>query len=463
MLSRLHFHVLLLSVLGLSVTVDADVPSDARHLLEQLMSVDTSNPPGNELAAVDIVATELKRAGIAYQIVPFSPGRGSVIARLRGNGKKRPLLLMAHLDVVGVAEQTWSVPPFALTEKGGWLYGRGVSDDKGWAAIATAVFIDMKQRRVALDRDLLLVLTSDEESGGGAMRKMIADKQPGFLDAEIALNEGGRIRLDEQGKVIAVGFQPAEKSYQDFRLSARGMGGHSSVPNDDNAIYRLARALDRIEALHFPPRLSDTVRGNLRAVAPTYDAPYRDALLALANSAKTGEPPAAAVAVLQSHTFLRALIRTTCVATLVHGGTRENSLPSYAEATVNCRVLPPDTVADTEAKLGQALAGTGVELSRVRDFGEGPAVPAEGLVPRAIAEVSHALFGKQVVVYPYVGTGASDSRFLRKVGVAAYGIDMLAKPDELTRGAHAADEAVPASSLPLGVKFLTALVEVLAK
>ena len=440
----------------------ADPAQEARALLDELIAIDTSNPPGHETLAAQAMAAHLTAAGLKPEIVEFAPGRSSVVARLKGDGSKPGLLLLAHLDVVGAANQPWTVPPFKLTEKDGWLYGRGVQDDKGWAAVALTVFLQLARAHTPLHRDVVLALTGDEESGGAGVRWLIAHRQKDLLgNLGIGFNEGGGLKLDEHGKVVSVVYQAAEKTFQDFELVAHGTGGHSSVPNDDNAIYRLSRALDKVSALRLPPRLTPVVRESLRAQAAHQPEPRAAAMRAVA--ATVGEVPAAdALAVLDAYPLTRAATRTTCVATLLQGGTRDNALPVEARATVNCRMMPSDKAADVQRSLADAIADPKIELHPIGDMGQGPELPVDGIVPSAVRKVARALFG-EVTVTTAVGTGATDSRFLRKIGIQSYGIGLLAKPEELIRAPHGPDEGVPASSVPLGVRWLSALVHELAE
>ncbi|MCA1664036.1 MAG: M20/M25/M40 family metallo-hydrolase, partial [Myxococcales bacterium] len=315
----------------------------ARRLLDELVATDTSNPPGNEDKAAKLVAAKLRAAGIEPTIVPFAPGRANVVARLKGDGSKRPLLLLAHLDVVGAAGQPWTTPPFTVTEKDGWLYGRGVTDDKSWVAMATALVIELKKTHAPLHRDVILALTGDEESGGAGIRYVLDHRKDLIGDAEYALNEGGGVTLDAQGKARLVSLGTAEKTFQDFSFVAHGVGGHSSVPNDENAIYRMARALEKVAAYKFPTHLTPAVRDSLRATAVTQPEARAKAMRAAAELEGDAIPPEL-LAAMDSHPMVRALTRTTCVATMLNGGTRDNALPVEARATVNCRIMPVETI-----------------------------------------------------------------------------------------------------------------------
>src|SRR4051794_9904412 len=335
--------VLILAMLGSVAHADDSTTTFARQLLDELVATDTSNPPGNEEKAAKLVAAKLRAAGIESTIVPFAPGRSNLVARLKGDGSKRPLILLAHLDVVGAVGQPWTTPPFTVTEKDGWLYGRGVTDDKSWVAMATALVIELKKSRAPLHRDVILALTGDEESGGAGIRYILDHRRELLGDAELALNEGGGVTLDGQGKPRLVSLGTAEKTFQDFQLTARGTGGHSSVPNDENAIYRLTHALDKLAAYRFPTRLTPAVRDSLRAAAVTQPEARAKAMRAAAEVKGESIPPEL-LAVMDAHPLVRAMTRTTCVATILSGGTRDNALPVEAKATVNCRIMPVETI-----------------------------------------------------------------------------------------------------------------------
>jgi acetylornithine deacetylase/succinyl-diaminopimelate desuccinylase-like protein len=432
----------------------------ARALLDELVATDTSNPPGNEEKAAKLVAAKLLAVGIESTLVSFAPGRSDLVARLKGDGSQRPLILMAHLDVVGAAGQPWTTPPFKVTEKDGWLYGRGVSDDKSWAAMATALMIERKRTRAPSHRDLVLVLCGDEESGGSGVRFLLEHRRELVGDAEYALNEGGGVLLDDAGKPRLVSLGTAEKTFQNFALITRGVGGHSSVPNDENAIYRVARALDKLAAFKFPTRLTPLTRDNLRANAVVQPEARARAMRAAAD-VKGDKIPDELLAIMDAHPPVRAMTRTTCVATTLTGGTRDNALPVEARANVNCRILPGDTIEWVHETLKKLTAGL-ADVEIVADFGIGPEVPVTGPVRDAVVKATHLVYG-DVPVVARIGMGASDSRFLRKAGILSYGLGLMAKPDELTRNPHGPDEAAPASSFPLGMAFLRETVKALVE
>ena len=239
----------------LTWAADADYESsiaDFRSLLVKLVAADTTNPPGNEARAVTILAARLDEEKIPYEVTEFAPGRKNLVARLSGDGSQKPLLLLAHLDVVGAEGQPWTSPPHEVTERDGFLVGRGVSDDFGMALMELEAAVLLKRSGAPLRRDVILAFTGDEESGGAGIRWLLANRLHS-VQADFAFNEGGGVRLGDEGRVSFVGLQVAEKTYQDFRITAKGTTGHSSVRNPDNAIYRLARGLERLGSHHFPP------------------------------------------------------------------------------------------------------------------------------------------------------------------------------------------------------------------
>jgi len=451
--------VLVLSMAGASTALADPVDFDAgarsaRELLGELVAADTSNPPGNESRAVAIGAARLRQAGIPYRVTEFAPGRENLVARLEGSGGSGALLLLAHTDVVGAEGQSWSTNPHQMTEVDGYLQGRGVADDLGMASVALEVFVALKRAGVPLARDVILAWTGDEESGGAGVRWLL-EHEPEQVEAAIVLNEGGGVRLGEDGRPNLIALQTAEKIYQDFTLSARGTTGHSSVPLPDNAIFQLARGLARLGAHRFPPRLLPVTRANLAARAPLESGERKRAMQALAES--RGPLPSDAVAVLDADPALAASLRTTCVATQIEGGTRANALPAEARATVNCRILPDETPEQVHARLVEILDDSGIEVLPTEEFGHGEPSPLEGPGAEAIRKVAHELW-PDIAVIPFMSRGATDSRYLRARGMAAYGINPIAIAEADARRAHGIDERIPAASLRPAVELLYRLV-----
>lgn len=432
--------------------------ASVRALLGELVAADTSNPPGNEARAVAIGARRLERAGIPFLVREFEPGRANLVARLRGSGARRPLLLLAHIDVVGAEGQTWSSDPHRMTSVDGFLVGRGVLDDLGMAATALEVFVLLEQSGTALDRDVILAWTGDEESGGSGIRWQL-EHEPASLDAEIALNEGGGPLLGADGKVSMVEVQAAEKLYQDYRVTAHGPTGHSSVPVAGNAIYRLAHALDRLAGTSFPAHLLPVTRAWLESRAPLEPAERAAAMRALA--AATGALPGDALAVLDQDPTIAASLRTTCVATQIEGGTRANALPAQASANINCRILPDETSEDVARQLATIFGDPEIEIAPTQEFGHAEPSALDGPVLDATRAVTPEIW-PGVPIVPFMSRGATDSRFLRAHGVAAYGLGPIAVTEADARRAHGIDERIPEASLRPGVEYLYRLVIALA-
>lgn len=436
----------------------AEETKEFRKNLEAMVKLDTSNPPGNEGRIAQYVGGILKEAGIKYEIVDFEPGRQNIIARLKGSGEMKPLLLLAHIDVVGTENQVWSSDPHSVVEKNGYLIGRGVSDDLGMAVANLRIFLLLKKFGTALKRDVIFALTGDEESGGLGIRTVL-EKRPELVNAEIALNEGGGIELDESGNLRLVSLNLAEKTYQDFLLTAKGTTGHSSVPLPDNAIYALSRALEKLGNYDPEPRLLPVTREYFSRRAEFEPARLAKAMGAIA--ASKGKIPKGALNELKDQPSLSASLRTTCVATLLSGGTRVNALPAEATANVNCRILPDESLDTVKKRLEKIIQDPKITVTALKDFDQGGASPTEGEVPDAVQWAS-TKFLKGISVVPALSKGASDSRFLRMKGIKAYGINPIAMKESDSRRAHGIDERILVSSIHPGLEFWYGLVTHLA-
>lgn len=431
----------------------------SRELLEKMVAADTTNPPGNEARIVQIVSARLKQEGIPFEVTTFGPGRENLIARLKGNGQARPILLIAHIDVVGTASQEWSIPnPHQVTEREGFLYGRGVSDDLGMAATLVETLILLKQNPVSLRRDVIVALTGDEESGGAGIRQVLRER-PELVDAEFAFNEGGGFTLGNDDKMKYLGLQVGEKIYEDFVVTAKGATGHSSVPLKDNAIYRLARALEKFEKYKFPIRVLPAVRSYLTERARLESEPLAGAMRQLASEKK--KAPANALKVIESDLAFSTLLRTTCVATMLSGGTKENALPPTATVNINCRILPDETPEQVQRQLAAVFQDPTLEIKSRENSGASPASPVSGAAVESIERVTHRLY-PELPILPSISRGATDSRFLRAHGILAYGINPMPLREGDSKRAHGVDERIPVGALRAGVEYLDLLVRDLA-
>lgn len=419
--------------------------------LGELVAADTTSPPGNEAKAAAIIAKRLKDAKIPYEIVEFGPGRSNIVARLKGDGSAgKPLLLLAHLDVVGTANQNWTFKPHEMTEKDGFYYGRGVVDDLGMAVVNTEILIAVKKSGVPLKRDLILALTGDEESGGAGIQYLIKNR-PELVNAGIAINEGGDLVIDKDGKMRYVGMNAAEKTYQDFTLSAKGPSGHSSMPKPGNAIYKLAKALEKFGSGYHPKeRLLPVTRAFFKERASVEPPDVAAAMRAVADA--KGTLPKKALDVLEKNPAVGNKFFTTCVATTLSGGTRVNALPPLATANINCRILPDETAADVEKKIRAIINDPEIEIAKDNEFPPSPASPVANEVVDAIKHISGEMW-PGVPVIPGMASGATDSRSLRAIGVAAYGIDPFPiTEDDYTR-MHGIDERLSIASARTGLEF----------
>ena len=440
------------------------VQSEAKRLVAQLVAVDTV--AANETKALRPIAEHLRKSGIHSQILESAPGRGNLVARVKGDGSRRPLLLLAHVDVVPVTGQPWTVPPFRLTEKDGYLYGRGVNDDKGMAAAIVAIAVEARKRPTRLSRDLIVALTAGEETGGFAGVAWLVEHHPELLDAELGLNEGsggGLTVADDLSRIVEVDIGLGQKTYQSYRVTARGRGGHSSVPRADlNPIYPLAVALQRIGVLTFPSRVLPATRPGIAAMAELEKPPLSDALR---RTAEAGAVSPEDDAVLSKDAISNAFVRTTCIATMLQGSTQENVLPVSAEAIVQCRLLPGDTIEGVREALVSAVGDAKAEVTPAKAWGTGKPMSAEGEVPDAVRRVSQRFWGDIPVVEGF-GFGADDGRYLTARGALVYGIHPNPTSNDdgrLGYVAHGPDERVSARWYAEGVRWLNALVLELAQ
>ena len=442
--------LLALACVALAATA---VETEARQILDQVLRVDTSH--GNETAALQPVLARFQQAGIRAQILESAPGRGNLIARVPGTGKKRPLLLLAHIDVVPVEGQPWTVPPFQPTEKDGFLYARGVSDDKAMAAAFTAIALEAARSPQKLSRDLIVALTAGEETGGLVGVRWLAQNHRDLLDAELALNEGGSLLVaPDLSRMEAVQIGVAEKTFQSYHLTVKGKGGHSSVPPTDvDPVVTLARALQRIGELRFPAKVTPEAREGIALSARYEKPPLSDALKRVAD---TGTVSPEDDALISKDRLANAQLRTTCVTTMLKAAPQDNVLPTTAEATVNCRILPDETREQTQTKLAQAIGDAAVDLKPTEDFYSAKPSPIAGAVNDAVHAAARAVWGDVAVVHA-MGTGATDSRHLREVGIQSYGLGGAPGTREdarAGRAAHGADERRPIRWIGDGVRFL---------
>jgi acetylornithine deacetylase/succinyl-diaminopimelate desuccinylase-like protein len=430
----------------------------AKEFLRELIEIDTTDPDGDNTAAAQAMADRLLAAGFPpedVQVLEPVERKGNLIARYRGRDSgRKPILLLAHIDVVAADPADWTLPPFEFIEQDGYFYGRGTTDDKDEAAIHIANLIRLKEEGYVPDRDIIVALTADEEGGPNNGVSWLLENHPELIDAEYALNEGGGGAM-RGGVQILNAVQASEKVYQSFVLETTNPGGHSSLPVRDNAIYELADALIRIRNHDFPVSLNEVTRMFFERTADL-GGEYEDAMRGVLQD----PPDPSAIARLSETPMFNSRLRTTCVATQLEGGHAENALPQRAQATVNCRVLPGESIDAVEETLRTVIGNEDVSISRVADATPSPPSPLTPEVLGAIEAVTEEMW-PGVPVIPTMSTGATDGLYLRNAGIPVYGVSgIFGDMDEPAR-AHGQNERVLAESYFDGQEFLYRLTKTL--
>lgn len=427
----------------------------AKELLRELVEINTAQSAGNTTVAAEAMAKRLRAAGFPEQdlfVGGPTPNRGNLVARLRGrNTGKKPLLLLAHIDVVEADSADWTLPPFRFTEREGYFYGRGTTDDKDEAAIYIANLIRMKRDGFVPDRDIIVALTADEEGGDHNGVSWLLQNQRQRIDAAFAFNEGGG-GATQNGRRIANNVQASEKVFQSFTLEAKNPGGHSSLPLKKNAIYDLARALTAVQGHDFPVMLNEVTRAYFGRTAEIVRGEAGAAMRRLLQN--PGD--AAAVATLAAEPGYNARLRTTCVATMLEGGHAENALPQRARATVNCRVLPNHDPVQVGTALQALAAPHGVSVTPIAAAKPSPPSPLTPEILGRIEQTTREMW-PGVPVVPTMSTGATDALYLRNAGIPAYGVSGIFQDVNDVR-AHGQDERILANSFYEGQEFLYRLV-----
>jgi acetylornithine deacetylase/succinyl-diaminopimelate desuccinylase-like protein len=433
--------------------------SEFIDIYRELIEINTAQPEANTTPAAQAMAKRLLDAGFDprdVEVVGPTPDKQNLLARFRGAGEGKPILLLAHLDVVAAHKEDWSggLDPFKLTERDGFYYARGSIDDKAMGAIFVANLVRMKREGFKPKHDIVLALTADEESGEHNGVAWLVKNRRDAIDAEVAINEGGGGSI-RSGKPFIQGAQIAEKVYESYDFEVTGPGGHSSVPGKNNVIYDLAAALGRLSELQLPAHVDDTTKRYFAAVAKTETGPLAAALEALAKGDYNDEQ----LKVVSTVPRLNAQLRTTCVATRIDGGHADNALPQRARATVNCRVFPGEPLSFVESEL-KRIAGDKVKVTA---RGEGhPSSPADPNTPvmKTIERVSESMWPGTPVV-PTMSSGATDGVYLRNAGIPVYGTSGIFIDYNENR-VHGRDERVPVKSLLEGREYLYRLAKALA-
>ena len=431
-----------------------------RDIYRELIEIDTTDSAGDTVRAAEAMAARLRDCGLPardIQVLSSGPRKGNLVARLRGTGARRPLLILAHLDVVEARREDWDSDPFKLQEVDGYFRARGAIDDKAMAAIFVANMIGYVREGYQPDRDIILALTADEELSDSPHNgvRWLLQHHRALIDAELAINEGGSGAL-RNGRPFRLSVQLAEKVYQTYQLEVTDRGGHSSTPRRDNPIYRLADALHRLSEFDFPVRLNPITRAYFQRMAAAETPAIADAIKALL----AGSTDADALAPLTSRPDYNAQLRTTCVATMLAAGHAENALPQTARATVNCRVLPEESVAEVGRVLARVIADEKVAVVPKGTAVESPPSAINPEVMETIARLSIEMW-PGVPLNAAMSAGYTDNRWLRNAGIPAYGISGLFS-DPGNNGVHGRNEQVGVKAVYDSKEFLYRLVKLLA-
>ena len=448
-------------------TAIAAVPPDAdrqlaREIYKEMIEIRSGYSTGSTTPVVEMVAARLRAAGFPESDIFVGgpiPKKANLVVRYHGAGTLKPILLLAHTDVVEANREDWSTDPFQLVEKEGYFYGRGTADDKAQASVWIANLIRYKREGFKPDRDIIVALTADEEGGGpySGIIWLLKNKHE-LIDADLCLNEGGG-GVMVGGKKIANNIQVSEKSYADFKFEVHNKGGHSSVPLADNAIYHLATALERLSRYAFPLKTDEVTRAYFREMAKVEDGPLKADLVKIAD----GSPEVARDAMQRVAAISprwNSMLRTTCVATELAGGHALNALPQLATANINCRIFPGDSIESVQKALRLAIGDEQVAIHVQGDVDVGPASPMRKDLLKAVARLSDTMW-PGVVTIPVMSTGATDGRYLRVAGVPTYGVSGFFGDRDDVR-AHGRDERMNVNSFYEGQAFLYQLVKELS-
>jgi acetylornithine deacetylase/succinyl-diaminopimelate desuccinylase-like protein len=429
----------------------------AKDIFRELIEIRSTHELGTTKVA-NAIAARLKAAGFSaedVQMLGSNPEKQNVVVRLHGNGSEKPILFIAHTDVVEAKREDWTSDPFKLTERDGYFYGRGATDMKNDVAELVDNLIRLKEENFQPSRDFIFAFTADEEAGGSDNGvEWLLKNHRDLIDSAFCVNPDGGGGEIKGGKYVALSVQTAEKVYLSFRLEAKDKGGHSSVPTQDNPIFRLSEALARLSQFRFPVHLNETVRKQFAILAET----EKDAETAAALKAVSADPGNwAAAERVGTSPALNARMRTTATVTLISGGHAENALPQAVSAVVNCRILPEDSADAVEATLKRVIADDKVTVTRMEEAKASPASPVDQYIFDAIEKTGRQLW-PGVVAMPTMSTGATDGLYLRSAGIPVYGISGMFSDFDDQR-AHGKDERIGMNDYFNGVEFMYRLIK----
>lgn len=435
-------------------TIDQEL---ARAIFKELIEINTTHAYGSTKAAEAIqrrlLAAGFSPADVTLIAPPEHPTKGNVIVRYRGRGQGKPVLFLGHLDVVEAKAEDWSVDPFKLTEKDGWFYGRGSIDMKDGDAALVESLIRLKRENFVPDRDVIVALTADEEAGGDSNGPAFLLKEHrDLIDAGIAINLDAASGALKDSERLYYRLGTSEKIYVTFTLETTSPGGHGSLPDPDNAIYRLSNGLGRLEVFRFPVMLTATTRASFEKLAELEPGPESPDMRAVARI----PPDLAAAERLSQIVRFNAQLRTTCVATLISGGHAENALPQRARATIQCRLIPGDTAQHVQAALISALNDSKISVTMDAPPVVSPESPPTPQIMAKVAGVVHSMW-PAVPIVPTMATGFSDDRQTRSAGIVSYDLNGVWRDVEENR-AHGRDERVGVREFDESIEYTYRLV-----
>jgi acetylornithine deacetylase/succinyl-diaminopimelate desuccinylase-like protein len=440
-------------LLSASVALAQSAGDLSAGYLRDLIRLDTSNPPGNETRVANYLKAAAEKESIPAELLGDDPQRLNFIARLRGSGRLRPLLLMAHSDVVPVDRSQWTVDPFAAIEKGGYIYGRGAEDDKQLLAAELAVLVDLKRRKVALARDIILLSEVDEEAGARGATWVVEHAFP-KIDAEFALNEYSYTLITPSGTPV-VQIQTAEKIPTRFKLVAHGTAGHGSLPRDDNPVLHLARAIVKLSDADEPVHLNSTTRAYFQEIAKLPDYAWLAPMIPRLENAATSSQAANEIRTRDAE--LGAMLRFTMSPTMLNAGLKINVIPNAAEVQVDGRRLPDETHEEIFARIMRIIDDPAISIEPPERPEQPATEPSSLTTPlyTAMQTVFLEAMPKAVVV-PFLMRGTTDGAFLRAKGMAVYGVPVFRKDGELRM--HGNDERISLENLRTGTGLLSKIV-----
>jgi acetylornithine deacetylase/succinyl-diaminopimelate desuccinylase-like protein len=432
---------------------------EAAQRLGEYLRIRTINPPGNETAGAKWLQQVLAREGIESRIFESAPGRGNLYARLPGDGSRRPIVLLSHIDVVPATDSAWQVSPWSGETRMGAVWGRGALDMKGTAIVELMTMIALKRRGVPLSRDLILVANADEETNSTGAEWFAREKKDLLRDAEFLINEGGHNRLGPEGLTEYYGVGVTEKVPYWLRISARGSPGHGSIPRPDNASERIARALGRIAAYQTPIQLTPPAERYFKDLATRETDPLRRRWLADPAAALRN---AAARRWFTSNLYYNAILRNTISITMLRGSDKTNVIPPEASAELDVRLLPGERPADFVNELRRVIADSAVEITPLRPERQATTSPLDGALMEAVRDAVEAMEPGALITTPML-SGYTDSYYYRAIGIAAYGLSPFRLSEEDARSVHGNDERVTVENLRFGVELFYRIVEKVAR